>query len=686
MAGRIAQERSAMPYNRWEILHLADLHFASPGTNFLDDNKIELPSKLRANIITSFHAELESYARKGPIPFDAAILSGDITTYGQPVGFTTFQKTTAPLVKRLLGGDGRMFIVPGNHDVRWMVDTDKDDHFDVKFADFLKMVESVGAVTSLIPRGKVTSLSPAGTAESQTETLDFLAAGSPLVVDPGRRLVVLCINSSVTCGEYAVGMRDELRAPVVEAMKQIELIKGNGDKPLGGASGAAIHALRYQLEESLKKIEKRSLFDPSQVTHSQLERLRALIELERSRPDGAAVWDESLRVAVLHHPLMPFPGQVTELKMFESMLDASRVLDFLAEHRFHLVLSGHKHQEYVQPRRTLDGPEFLIVGGPTVAGGCPQDSPRGYQVIEAVRNGGKLQVQVGLRLVGMKNGAAQPTPKTYSIIDGTIRNPHFGYCVEWATRPVVTKLDVNVKDDQSDEFMIFVQVESCARARADIESYFQKLGHTPKNKKRINFWGVYDVYGEYDLIIRGEAVGWSDLAIKEIEGRLKEHRPKGKKGGILSSNLRGFWALNGSPLRNAISAEQDDYRKNRWYKVFIVILTPSNVEQEDINEVSKLLRGGLGAAGGQGVDDWVLFWSKRELIVEGLIKCGQYYRLCDVTREIERFADEKGRDKLTHIAYHHDEWVDHQGGNGKGLRIQAPPVTGTRPSRAVTGG
>jgi hypothetical protein len=99
------------------------------------------------------------------------------------------------------------------------------------------------------------------------------------------------------------------------------------------------------------------------------------------------------RVAILHHHVVPFEYQRPEHKPFELMADAASVLALLGSFGFHLVLTGHKHQPYIQKVRFRQA-EMLVLGGMTVGGYPVARFGPGLRHIEMERAGNQMIVKV----------------------------------------------------------------------------------------------------------------------------------------------------------------------------------------------------------------------------------------------------------------------------------------------------
>lgn len=343
-----------MPMANWELLHITDLHY---GDTYSDETKLPVPPAFRQNLKTGLRALIAAFLPRGtsqrahiPLP-DAVLLTGDLTNRGDPGGLDQLSDDWGSFL-RVAANDRLVAVVPGNHDVRWRVDTSDPNLFDGKFEYFVKFVRSMSLRTCAIPTGSL------ATGEIQFRQ----SQGSPVVVDKDRGLVVVCINSAIRCGELNMDL-------VAEARKLVE------------ASRPASNS-----EALLRWIEGRCLHDIAQVTTGQ----RALLEeaLTDARRDvGPGWWNSALKVAVLHHHLVGFPGPV-EYKEFESTLDAPQTLTLLARFGVQLVLTGHKHQSYETHQIVrVDGREhhMVVAGGATVLGGVIE-AKRGFNQVHVSRS------------------------------------------------------------------------------------------------------------------------------------------------------------------------------------------------------------------------------------------------------------------------------------------------------------
>ena len=101
--------------------------------------------------------------------------------------------------------------------------------------------------------------------------------------------------------------------------------------------------------------------------------------MDTEKKDLGDKWQSCLKVALMHHHVVHYPGQQTEHKGYEFMVDSPRVLEFLESFDFDIVLTGHKHQPYERVER-FKNRDMFIIGGPTVGGYT--SSYRGFRLVE----------------------------------------------------------------------------------------------------------------------------------------------------------------------------------------------------------------------------------------------------------------------------------------------------------------
>lgn len=349
--------------NRWSLLLISDLHFEDPDANFEDDPKELNLAALRNAVFPQLDAILNDGFEKES--FDLIAVTGDITTHGRPEGFDKFVQIY-PQMRQLVKKEEAICIVPGNHDVLWGLDPTASNSFNHKFENFAAMVEKCKATSCLYPQGKLT--------EDPNDVLVLRPlANGPIFHWPERKLVVACINSAIRCGELNGAMQAQVAQPAQQALQEL---KGLAADP---AVGSRVQNVLANLEQMEKSTPRYLIRDVAHVTQAQLSYLsRELGKLKKKIGDN---WSSYLRVALLHHHLLHFRGQIIEHRGYELLMDSGSVLDVLTSFDFDLALTGHKHQPYVE-RYHAKEKEILLVGGPTVAGHSAGESFRGIRRIE----------------------------------------------------------------------------------------------------------------------------------------------------------------------------------------------------------------------------------------------------------------------------------------------------------------
>ena len=354
----------------WSLLSITDLHYEAAETNLLDDAKELEYWQYRENVFPDFNRIVDPGLAGQK--FDLVAIGGDITTHGKKEGLTAFRHQMLPfLVPPLVPSRQAVCIVPGNHDVTWKLDPYAAGSFRRKFADFRELVDESRTTSCLFPDGELTRRSDTSLSLSAPKY-------GPIYDDADRKVLALCINSAIRCGELNMQMLEALDGPAEKALKALQRTMPRG------AATANLAKLREALPKYLIR-------DVAHVTQAQRNQLADLLSACQQR--HAADWAGYLRVAIVHHHLIHFPGQTLEHKGYELMVDSADVLSLLADFDFDLVLTGHKHQPYVEAH-SVGGKEILMVGGPTVGGFAPDNSFRGLRRIEVFDRGDHRTFQI----------------------------------------------------------------------------------------------------------------------------------------------------------------------------------------------------------------------------------------------------------------------------------------------------
>lgn len=358
----------------WRFLAITDIHYELPEANYLDDPKELKQFSDRAlweSAFTDFNRLLEwGGFNEKELCFIA--IGGDITSHGKQQGFTTFVQSALPKLQDLVASREAICVVPGNHDVVWGLDPTEKRYFDRKFEAFKAMVRNAGVSSCLFPSGELSEPKP-----GSLPKLNFKSPplGHPWYKDDDKHVIVLNINSAIRCGELYKQMQDDVR----------KFMAPTGDPKAGGGgpNGDA-----FTPEKELKKYWIR---DVAHITQQQLLKLEE--EMVQLKKQLAAKWQSYLRVGLVHHHLVHYPGQQTEHRGYEFLVDSPRLLDFLKRFDFDIVLTGHKHQAYQDVHR-WDGEDLFIVGGPTVGGFSSRESFRGFRLITFESDGAERRIEI----------------------------------------------------------------------------------------------------------------------------------------------------------------------------------------------------------------------------------------------------------------------------------------------------
>ncbi|MGI8411621.1 MAG: metallophosphoesterase [Solirubrobacteraceae bacterium] len=317
------------------ILHMSDPHLGdvSPGQT-LDDEKEVLETQPDLETTqTVFKRTLRALGRfvKDNGKPEVAIVSGDLAYRAHPSGFAAFTTLLTERADILPDDPARIVVVPGNHDVVW----NEEPGTLPRYEGFLNATRAQGCVTPLLDGIDF---------DAQTGALTGEAPLQPHVASTENVLVV-ALNTSNYCGVLAAPRG---------AMTEEKWREALG--PLGTG--------RDELMNELRRLRQH---DMPRISRSQIEALGAYFEkqrLPRHLND-----DTRLRVAVLHHQLLPVSTR-EERKPFEALVNLGLVRETLQDYGIELVLHGHKHESSMYwdlaTARKLTAParRILVISSP----------------------------------------------------------------------------------------------------------------------------------------------------------------------------------------------------------------------------------------------------------------------------------------------------------------------------------
>ena len=290
------------------ILHISDLHLGDvPGK--LDDDKAVI--KDQPDLETSQKVFLRTLATMAQFVKDngrpeMAIVSGDLTYRASESGFKAFRTLLKAHADILPEDPARIVVVPGNHDVDW---GQKPATLE-RYAGFIAATRDLGCTTPLL------------------DGIDFDIETATLSPDTGRgnhvasseHVLAIPLNSSNFCG-ITVTPRDGWTEEQWETQLESKGLSADAE-------------LRRQLKRLLHQ-------DVARISKPQVEALAAYFA--REHLDVKDDHDDRLRVAVLHHQLLPLSLR-EERKAFESLVSLQMVRELLRDYGVRIVMHGHKHE------------------------------------------------------------------------------------------------------------------------------------------------------------------------------------------------------------------------------------------------------------------------------------------------------------------------------------------------------
>lgn len=330
------------------LLHLSDLHLsADHASDVIGDYKVDVLTRgdkesRTARIRSSLRALGESLTAESKT-LDAIVVTGDITSQNNQDGFDLLPDVLGELKQALPSAD-RVLLVPGNHDVAWGTKAGSAERYE----GFVKL-RAQGYVTALLEG-----------VDLDTNNTLMASPNDPVVAAADRSFVVVGLNSANHCG-VKTNTEPNLK-PHIDRLTE----DAKGDEGL---------------QHLLDAWSNRGLYDMARVDRGQL---RVGSEALRRAVDVSGVAVEPVRIAALHHQLLPV-NTSEELKPFESLTNLASVRDWLAGNDVDVVLHGHKHQGLVSEDVFVphDGTKkgvshrVLVISAPTIGHGAPTTGPVG---------------------------------------------------------------------------------------------------------------------------------------------------------------------------------------------------------------------------------------------------------------------------------------------------------------------
>jgi 3',5'-cyclic AMP phosphodiesterase CpdA len=658
MAARNGNKHERLP--EVSLLHLTDLHFGYLGKDdealLADEDKENVDPRFREKVIDQFLHILREGDRF--LKSDVIAVTGDLTIRAKPDGYKILREQALDPLRRLLKSrQESLCIVPGNHDVTWDLDPNQAHYFDQKFRKFRNFTDEAGATTCLFPKDR---------SDPNQQAIEFEEReNSPLYIDHDKKIFVLCLNSAMRCGERNVTRRKELLDlidPIANTLAEVLNAPGAEQLPIK-IRGDVKSATETFLKDLHQRVEAQTVFDIAHVTSDQIQVLsNKLTELHSK---FAKEWDSYIRIAILHHHLLPFDRQVSEYKPFELMSDSSLVLRLLGQFRFHLVLTGHKHKPYVTRHFHTEAHEFgsrqmLLLGGATVAGNPSRSSRQAFRHIRMQRRETELEVAITdlpIDFFAKPEEYFKPcfdASKSYSVPFGMYSS---NYCQFGTARE-----PINIHtSDQLINVNTAIFLAGVNASQDSCQKVWNVVKQLLKDKTPMSV-GLYVLYGFYDLLVLLQDPNLDDSVLdklaNDLDGRINPVRTIFFRKGSCFDQVNPSEPEANLRIRPPLYRGQNTYDAHRWFKIFIMFnkTKGDHLQTREINLMNEAVAN-FWATYKMKLDaaNWRAYWGNDQYFVQGLLQCGQQKELNELTKMLEQRADGLGLSKLTCIAYVHEE-------------------------------
>ncbi len=307
----IPQKMKTTNQNKLIIHHISDLHFEK-GLEHLISGYDLIPenANLFRNRTHEYLTYLEQLNGDGP---DVVIVSGDLTYYATEKEFQAAEQFLKAVNAKV---DGRIVVVPGNHDVDW------------------------NSITPGEP------LSATRLERFKSITTDYVTPFSPQPYLKYKSLLIYALDSVGLSGVY---FKDDKFKRVQDLITE----------KLADPSSSSADDI-----ERLKDLLRSFRVDPSIIGWEQLDALQANVRsIERSLGGRKATL---VKIAVLHHHMTGF-GEA-EVREYDTPINAGYIKHKLADSGFQIVLHGHKHTfNAILEKDLSSGLDIFLLGAGTLS-------------------------------------------------------------------------------------------------------------------------------------------------------------------------------------------------------------------------------------------------------------------------------------------------------------------------------
>jgi hypothetical protein len=276
------------------FLHITDCHLSKTATVDVVDIKTKasgIVQPLRSEVIRHTLNELTNSLNGRRIKLDAVLFSGDGTFKGDPGGQVELRKMLLTELAPLGVTNDNLVATPGNHDIVAGTEPNSPERYELFKAAWV----NPGLIRVPFLDG--------------IHKIENLDVSAHVLKDPAGAWAVFPINTA-NWSQLRISDKDN---------KEVALLR----KHIGGSAPA----------ELTNALETLCRYDVARVSEGQLRALKELVK---------RVGDVRLRVAVLHHHLLPVDSR-EEFKPFADITNLGHLRQVLRELGFHVIVHGHKH-------------------------------------------------------------------------------------------------------------------------------------------------------------------------------------------------------------------------------------------------------------------------------------------------------------------------------------------------------
>lgn len=304
------------------FLHVTDCHLSASESVHTIDRKTKaqgINQPLRSKVLQDALRRLAERYKQRNMTLDGVLFSGDGTFQGDQNGQIELRKMLLAELSCIGITPANIIATPGNHDIVKGSEPGSQPRYELFQEAWLQPDPVVVPFLDGI------------------HDIDDLKVSSHVLKDPLGNWAVFPINTA-NWSQLQISDNEDQEIANLRAV-----IKAGGD------------------QKCISTLERLCTYDIARVSDCQLDALRILVE---------EVGDVRLRIAVLHHHLLPVDGR-EEFKAFADITNLGQLRQVLRDLGFHVVVHGHKHAtaayyDHIYPDGTAENCAHRVL---TVSGG-----------------------------------------------------------------------------------------------------------------------------------------------------------------------------------------------------------------------------------------------------------------------------------------------------------------------------